>query len=95
MVKCTVEDNGVGREKAKELKSTTQKGKHESLGMKITNERIAIINRIKKSKAFVALKDLYDDTKKPLGTLVEVQLPLERLLNFCKKIFQTFLIQTK
>jgi LytS/YehU family sensor histidine kinase len=77
MIKYTVEDNGVGREKANELRSSTQKGKHESLGIKITNERIAIINHIKKSKAFVALKDLYDDAKKPLGTLVEVQLPLE------------------
>ncbi|MEO8147787.1 MAG: tetratricopeptide repeat protein [Bacteroidia bacterium] len=77
MIKCLVEDNGIGREKATEMKSSSQKAKHKSLGMKITNERIDIINRVKKSKAFVALNDLYDDAKKPLGTLVEVQLPLE------------------
>ncbi|MEO8147547.1 MAG: tetratricopeptide repeat protein [Bacteroidia bacterium] len=77
MIKCLVEDNGIGREKATEMKSSLQKEKHKSLGMKITNERIDIINRVKKSKAFVALKDLYDEAKLPIGTLVEVQLPLE------------------
>lgn len=37
-LKCTIEDNGVGRAKAKELKSATTK--KESLGMLITHQRL-------------------------------------------------------
>jgi len=70
MIICTVEDNGVGRHKAMEMKEKTAAHKGESLGMKITNARIDIINKIKKAKASVSLTDLTE------GMRVEVKLPL-------------------
>jgi tetratricopeptide (TPR) repeat protein len=70
MVICTVEDNGVGRQKAMEMKETTAAHKDESLGMKITSDRIDIINKIKKTKAIISVTDLSE------GMRVEVKLPL-------------------
>jgi LytS/YehU family sensor histidine kinase len=70
MIICTVEDNGVGRQKAMEMKEKTAAHQGESLGMKITNARIDIINKIKKAKASVSLIDLSE------GMRVEVKLPL-------------------
>ncbi|MBS1597616.1 MAG: tetratricopeptide repeat protein [Bacteroidetes bacterium] len=70
MIKCTIEDDGIGRIKSgilKEEKNNNEK----SFGMKITHARIEIINKIKKSNAGVELSDLAD------GTKVELKLPLE------------------
>jgi tetratricopeptide (TPR) repeat protein len=71
MLVCSVEDNGIGRVKAKEMKKTAPDGKHESLGMKITDARIEIINKVKKSNASVLIQDLEQ------GVRVEVRIPLE------------------
>ncbi len=65
MINCTVEDDGVGR------KNQTVKTNSKSLGMKITSERINLINKLKKSKAAIQLVDLAE------GFKVEVKLPLE------------------
>ena len=70
MLKCTVEDNGIGRQKSAEQKNPQPEKK--SLGMKITRSRIDIINKIKKTKAGVEIIDL------PEGTAVVVLLPLEQ-----------------
>jgi LytS/YehU family sensor histidine kinase len=43
MLECVVEDNGVGRAKAKELKSKSASSK--SLGMKLTESRLALLNK--------------------------------------------------
>lgn len=65
MLKCVVEDDGIGRS------FTKSKEERKSLGMKITNERIQLINKLKKSKAAIVLTDLAQ------GLQVEVTLPLE------------------
>lgn len=77
MISCVVEDDGVGRDKAMQLKSSLPREKHEFLGVKLTHDRINIINSIKKSKAYITITDLYDEDKNPSGTRVEVKLPLE------------------
>ena len=69
MLKCTVQDNGIGRQKSGEQKNPQPEKK--SLGMKITRSRIDIINKIKKTRAGVEITDL------PQGTSVIVKLPLE------------------
>jgi LytS/YehU family sensor histidine kinase len=66
MIRCTVEDNGVGRHRAPP--SPAVDGKH-SFGIKITKARIEILNQIKQANATVELTDL------PEGTRVEVTLP--------------------
>ncbi|MEP7372394.1 MAG: tetratricopeptide repeat protein [Chitinophagaceae bacterium] len=67
MINCIVEDDGVGR------KETSLAGAEEkkSLGMKITCDRITVLNKVKNSNAEVKLSDLQP------GTRVEVKLPLE------------------
>ena len=70
MLKCVVEDNGIGREKSAATKQP-EKNKR-SLGMKITRARIDIINQIKKSNAAVELVDLEQ------GMRVIVTLPFEQ-----------------
>lgn len=71
MLVCVVQDNGIGREKSKAMKSINSNHKGESLGMKITNERIAIINKIKKTNAGIKI---FDPTE---GVRVEVTIPFE------------------
>ncbi|HLF62714.1 MAG TPA: histidine kinase, partial [Saprospiraceae bacterium] len=68
-----IEDNGIGREKARELKSKIpSKGK--SLGMQITSDRIALIKRSIGIDSTVTVEDLYTDDS-PSGTLVVIQIP--------------------
>ncbi|MEP7171001.1 MAG: histidine kinase, partial [Bacteroidota bacterium] len=74
MIECCVEDDGVGRVKSNASKPGYAQVEKKSLGMKITNARIDILNKIKKTKAGVELVDLAE------GMKVIVRLPLE--LNF-------------
>ncbi len=67
MILCAVEDNGVGRKRTENYKLK----KNPSLGIKITKNRIEIINQLKKTKGTVALID------KDYGLRVEVKLPLQ------------------
>ncbi|HZV69017.1 MAG TPA: histidine kinase [Saprospiraceae bacterium] len=53
----TIEDNGVGRQEAQRLKSKSAT-KHKSHGMKITAERIEIVNRIYNVNAHVQIDDV-------------------------------------
>ena len=72
-----IEDNGIGRKKAAELK---KKGgqTHRSKGMEITNTRIRLLNGNGQSgKYTIHITDLYDLSGNPAGTRVEVTFPLE------------------
>lgn len=65
-----IEDNGVGRQKATELKNTTtHTGK--SFGMQITKERLATITGSEKSFRII---DLFDNNNNPSGTRIEIEL---------------------
>ncbi len=66
MINCIVEDDGIGIQTA--TAASTEK---KSLGMKITNSRINIINKTKKTNASVQLSSLQQ------GTRAEVKLPLQ------------------
>ena len=74
MINCIVEDNGVGRWDKNDVNDLKNSSGKRSLGMKITKERIDIINKTKKTNAVVTVTDLEQ------GIRVEVKLPLE--LNF-------------
>lgn len=71
MINCIVEDDGVGRKGLSEVTSLKDRSGRRSLGMKITKERIDIINKVRKTNAEIKLTDL------PQGTRVEVKLPME------------------
>ena len=72
---CVIEDDGIGREKANELRSQL-KPDHKSHGLDITQERLEIINQDKHSDMSVQIFDLKDDKNNPLGTRVEFYLPV-------------------
>ena len=73
---CTISDNGIGRDRAAEIKRTMPFGKHKSLGMKITEDRLKILNEINSSKLSVIINDLKDTNNNSLGTQVELFVPL-------------------
>jgi tetratricopeptide (TPR) repeat protein len=76
MIRCTVEDNGIGRKQAAIFKSTTET-KKESLGVKITQERLQIISQLKKVKTGIFMEDLTGTASGHSGLRVDLLLPLE------------------
>lgn len=74
-LKCLVEDNGIGRKKANELKKQN-KPEHVSLGTQITESRIDLINKLHKSKLKINYIDLFDENMQSNGTKVEIIFPL-------------------
>lgn len=71
-IKYTIEDNGVGREKAAEYNRQNKPG-HKSVGLQITAERISNFNHDSKSNP-VQVIDLYNANHEPCGTRVEIHL---------------------
>lgn len=70
-----ITDNGVGREKAAEYKSKSII-RHKSFGLKMTGERIQVINELYDIKTEVRLLDLVDDRGVPAGTRVIIDIPI-------------------
>ncbi len=60
-IKIEIIDNGIGREKSKELKSKNQL-KQQSKGMQNIRQRIEILNQMYKDKVSVVIEDLNSDT---------------------------------
>ncbi|MCB9301261.1 MAG: histidine kinase [Lewinellaceae bacterium] len=71
-----VEDNGIGREMARQLKSKSAT-LHKSHGMKVTAERIGLINEIYEARAEVQITDLKDEQGNAAGTKVTLSLLLD------------------
>ena len=71
---CRVQDNGMGRAFARQIQSESSDN-NKSLGLKITAERLAVINKINNTNASFELTDLFDSDNKPSGTLVTLKLP--------------------
>jgi tetratricopeptide (TPR) repeat protein len=72
---AAVEDDGVGRSGSrKELQPIFIK--KESMGMKLTTERLKILNERKKADARFTIVDLFSTNNRPTGTKVELFLPL-------------------
>ena len=71
---CTIEDNGIGRQKAEALK--TKPATQKSYGIKITSDRLELINQTSKIKSTVTIIDLYDFMNQPRGTRVILNIPI-------------------
>jgi sensor histidine kinase YesM len=69
ILNCIITDNGVGREKADEMNSKTAE-KEKSMGLKITTERLALLNREKGLHTFYAIEDLKDEGGSAAGTKI-------------------------
>lgn len=72
---CIVEDNGVGREEAERLKKPSPI-KSQSLGLKVNNERLEILNPNKIKDTSVKITDLTNEKGDPAGTRVEIRIPI-------------------
>jgi LytS/YehU family sensor histidine kinase len=71
LIKCIIEDNGIGRRRSAELK----KSNHKSLGMSITKERLEILNSLHGSQLSVEIVDLVNDAGEAAGTRVVIYIP--------------------
>jgi ligand-binding sensor domain-containing protein len=67
---CTIKDNGIGREKAIEIRNKSGI-KRQPKGMIITQERIEIYNKQNKKNFNVRITDMKDDYGESVGTMVE------------------------
>jgi hypothetical protein len=72
-IRYTIKDNGVGRQKALQIKNLNKPG-HISYGIQISTERIHLYNKNGKEKD-VVITDLYNDGE-PAGTKVEVSIKI-------------------
>jgi tetratricopeptide (TPR) repeat protein len=72
-LKCTINDNGIGRKRSMELKKGTS---HESMGLSIAKERLQIVNMLNKAKTSVNLIDKTNNDGTPSGTVVELFMPV-------------------
>jgi len=69
-VVISIIDNGIGREKAYEISS--KRNQHTSTGMKNSEERVQLLNKLNRSSIKIDVIDLYASNKKPKGTRVEI-----------------------
>jgi ligand-binding sensor domain-containing protein len=75
-ISCTILDNGIGREKAKEIKAGKIGASHfESRGMLLSKQRMHMMNLEQHEKFNVHILDLYDELGKACGTKVILYLP--------------------
>ncbi len=75
LIKVLVQDNGIGRVRAQEIKSKSATA-HKSYGLQITSDRIKIVNSLHGIRATVAVEDLYDAAQQAAGTKVTLVIPV-------------------
>jgi tetratricopeptide (TPR) repeat protein len=75
LIIVSVEDNGIGREKARQIMKEKKPG-HKSCGIQITESRIGLINDLYKSSMRLQTLDLTDNEGNPTGTRVVVEFPI-------------------
>ncbi|MEO6301559.1 MAG: histidine kinase [Bacteroidia bacterium] len=74
-LECIIEDNGIGREKAKAIKQR-QKVEHESFSGKAIHNRFEILSNVFKGKYGYTYEDLYENNES-IGTRVTLKLPIK------------------
>ncbi len=73
LLKVVVEDNGIGRALAETFKKDML---HNSIGMKLTEQRLVMINKLQDYEGSkIDVCDLYDAEKNASGTRVEIFIP--------------------
>lgn len=71
---CTIEDDGIGREKARVLQEKSVY-KQKSMGMKITEERLRLLSK-ERLEQLIRITDLKDSLNQVLGTRVDIMVPM-------------------
>jgi tetratricopeptide (TPR) repeat protein len=73
LIECSIEDNGIGRQKAMESKIHG----HKSTGMLVTEERLKAFSEASDVKAKLQIIDLFDNFGKAGGTKVILEIPMQ------------------
>ncbi len=73
---CKVLDNGIGRDKAMQIKQQRNSATHLSIASRNTDERLRILDRISEQSASVTTFDLFYESGEPKGTEVVIVLPI-------------------
>ena len=73
---CRIKDNGIGREKAREMRQLSGRKDHRSLGMKITSDRLELINNLQGSHLSMTITDLKNPDGTASGTQVDIFIPV-------------------
>ena len=88
---CTIIDNGIGRDAAAAAGSKSSQS-HKSLGIRITRERLSLINGTDEDeKVGFSIEDLFDNTGKPNGTKVTLKIRLQENNEIRKENFPTLI----
>jgi tetratricopeptide (TPR) repeat protein len=74
-VNYEIEDNGVGRKKAEDLKSFLRK-QHQSKGMELLSKRVKLLNKEYSSTIQTDVRDVIKNNE-VIGTLVSVKVPIK------------------
>lgn len=73
ILSCIITDNGVGRKQAELLKSKSAE-KQKSMGLKITTERLSLLNNKSNQETFFTIEDLTDENGNATGTRVHLKI---------------------
>lgn len=77
-IKCTIEDNGIGRKKAAEMKMAMgQEKKHASKGIEVSRERLKALRSKSGVEGNITITDLQDQNGVGCGTKVEIDFPIQ------------------
>lgn len=71
---CKIDDNGIGREKAEKLHSKNTK-EHQSLGIDLTKQRLALMKKLKRLGYDLSIIDKYNVEGVASGTQVIITIP--------------------
>ncbi len=76
-ITISITDNGIGRVEAQKIKDSKLL-KRKSLGLAITNERLANFYKGYNKEYSVEIKDLYDEKNNAIGTKVIITIPVKK-----------------
>ncbi len=71
-----IEDNGIGRERAKKIKKS-RIFNTQSVGVYLSNERLKLFTNSQPNKYNINFIDKFDDQNNPAGTIVIIEIPLK------------------
>lgn len=74
LIKCIIQDNGIGRKMAEAVKKNNFK-KHKSLALSLNNERLEIISNLFNNQFKITIYDIELEDGTPDGTRVELIIP--------------------
>jgi tetratricopeptide (TPR) repeat protein len=73
ILECIISDDGVGRERAEEINGQATE-KKKSLGLQITRQRLALLNKNENVQTFYTIDDVVDEHENVAGTKVNLKI---------------------